>query len=415
MQRVKRKKRKIQKQIQRIKRAKMRANSFFREKVLLGMSFKDYLKSHATAWNFVALVILALSFYAMIYRLLYGLGPATNLSDTYPWGLWISFDILAGIALAAPGLTVGTAVYLFGATDYKHFAKPAILSSLLGYIFAVFALMFDLGRYYRIFYVIGWSWGLDSILFLIAWHFFLYIIICLIEWSPSLFEWIGKEKLKEFFSKLGIWATIFGVIIAGGHQSALGGLFLVAPTKIYPLWYSPLLPIFFLMSALFAGISMVIIESSLAHRVFKDRIKNFSDEDFAEKTIGLGKALLVLLFAYFLLKILDLSHHNNWHYLANEFGYLYAFELIGFVLIPALVIIYSVKQKAPKLVRISAVLVVVGVVLNRFNVSLIAYNWYIPFSEKYYPTWMEVALSMGVVTLIILFYRFIVRRMAILS
>ncbi|MCX7988205.1 MAG: hypothetical protein N2647_02025, partial [Thermodesulfovibrio sp.] len=164
----------------------MKESSFFREKILLGMSFKEYIKNHITAWNIVALIILSLSFYSMIYRLLYGLGPATNLSDTYPWGLWISFDILAGIALAAPGLTICTAVYLFGLKDYKNFAKPAILSSLLGYIFAVFALMFDLGRYYRIFYVIGWSWGLESILFLIAWHFFLYIIICLIEWSPSL-------------------------------------------------------------------------------------------------------------------------------------------------------------------------------------------------------------------------------------
>lgn len=151
------------------------------------MSFSEYVSKHATLPFVIAFIILAFSFYSMAYRLIYGLGPATNLSDTYPWGLWISFDILAGIALAAPGLTVGTAVYLFGMKDYKKFARPAILSSLLGYVFAVFALMFDLGRYYRVPYVIGWSWGLNSILFLIAWHFFLYIIICLIEWFPAFF------------------------------------------------------------------------------------------------------------------------------------------------------------------------------------------------------------------------------------
>ena len=393
----------------------MEKNNWFKEKILLGMTFKDYISSHATLPFFIAFLILVFSFYSMIYRLIYGLGPATNLSDTYPWGLWISFDILAGIALAAPGLTLGTAVYLFGAKDYKKFARPAILSSLLGYVFAVFALMFDLGRYYRVPYVIGWSWGLNSILFLIAWHFFLYIIICLIEWFPVFFEWLGKNKLKDFFSKLGIWATVFGVIIAGGHQSALGGLFLVAPTKIHPLWYSSMLPLFFLVSALFAGISMIIIESTISHRVFKEHIKDFEPKEFDRKTIELAKALVVILFVYLILKLLDLAHYNNWHYLKSNYGYWYLLEIVGFVLVPALILINAVKTYNAKLVRITAFIIAFGVILNRFNVSLIAYNWYIPLSDKYYPTWMEVALSLGVVTLIILFYRFIVRRMAILG
>jgi len=393
----------------------MTKNSWFRKKILLGMTFKEYILSRTTFWNIIALIVLIASFYSMIYRLIYGLGPATNLSDTYPWGLWISFDILAGIALAAPGLAVGTAVYLFGIKDYKHFAKPAILSSLLGYVFAVFALMFDLGRYYRVVYVIGWSWGLNSILFLIAWHFFLYIIICFIEMFPSFFEWLGREKLREFFLKLGIWATVFGVIIAGGHQSALGGLFLVAPTKVHPLWYSALLPLFFLISAIFAGISMVIIESTISHKVFRDRIKNFDQEDFDSKTIGLAKVLVLALFIYLILKIFDLTHYDNWHYLTTDYGLWYLFENIGFVFAPAIILIYAIKIKFAKLVRIMAFFIALGVIINRFNVSLIAYNWYIPFSEKYYPTWMEIALSLGVVVLIILFYRFIVRRMPILS
>lgn len=275
--------------------------------------------------------------------------------------------------------------------------------------------MFDLGRYYRVVYVIGWSWGLNSILFLIAWHFFLYIIICFIEMFPSFFEWLGREKLREFFSKLGIWATVFGVIIAGGHQSALGGLFLVAPTKVHPLWYSALLPLFFLISAIFAGISMVIIESTISHKVFRDRIKNFDQEDFDSKTIGLAKVLVLALFIYLILKIFDLTHYDNWHYLTTDYGLWYLFENIGFVFAPAIILIYAIKIKFAKLVRIMAFFIALGVIINRFNVSLIAYNWYIPFSEKYYPTWMEIALSLGVVVLIILFYRFIVRRMPILS
>ncbi|MEN2995059.1 MAG: NrfD/PsrC family molybdoenzyme membrane anchor subunit [Thermodesulfovibrio sp.] len=393
----------------------IKRNSWFKEKILLGMTWKEYISSKMRLWNIIALFILILSFYSMGYRLLYGLGPSTNLSDTYPWGLWISFDILAGIALAAPAFTVATVVYLFGVRDYEKFAKPAILSSLLGYVFAVFALMFDLGRYYRVFYVIGWSWGLESVLFLVAWHFFLYILICIIEWSPSFFEWLGKEKLKEFFSKLGIWATAFGVIIAGGHQAALGGLYLVAPTKIHPLWYSSLLPLFFLISAIYAGISMVIIESMISHKFFKDRIIEFSQTDFDKKTIGLAKALVIVLLLYFLLKILDIVHYDKWSYLKTEYGLLYIFEVVGFVLIPSFLLINSIKIKNAKLVRFSAIVIALGILLNRVNVSLIAYNWYIPLEEKYYPTWNEVFLSLGILILMIYSYRFIVRRMAVLN
>jgi len=160
---------------------------------------------------------------------------------------------------------------------------------------------------------------------------------------------------------------------------------------------------------------MVIIESTISHKVFRDQLKTFDRADFDNKTLGLAKALVIMLFVYLILKVLDLTHYNNWHYLKSEYGYWYLLEVVGFVLAPALVLINAVKNKKVKLVRFTAFWVVTGVILNRFNVSLIAYNWYIPLQEKYYPTWMEIALSLGIVTLIVLFYRFIVRRMSILS
>jgi Ni/Fe-hydrogenase subunit HybB-like protein len=389
-------------------------NSWFREKILLGMSPRDYIISNFNVPNLIAAVILGFAIGVMIYRLLFGLGPSTNLSDNYPWGLWIGFDILVGIALAAPGLALGTAVHLFGMKEYHHFVRPAILSSLLGYIFAVFALMFDLGRYYRIPYLIGWSWGFSSILFLIGWHFFLYINICLIEWSPALFEWLNLRKLREFFSKLAIWATIFGVIIAGGHQSALGGLYLIAHGKLHPLWYSELLPVFFLLSAIFAGISMVIVESTISHKVFKRQLGHFDHAEYDKLTIGLGKATASALFIYFILKIFDLAHSNNWAYLDTPYGYWYLIETLGFVLFPALLFTSAARNQNVKLVRFTGLLTVLGVILNRLNVSIIAYNWNIPAPLKYYPKWSEVALTIGVVTMLVLAYRWIVNRMAIM-
>jgi Ni/Fe-hydrogenase subunit HybB-like protein len=389
-------------------------NTWFREKILLGMTPRDYIISNFNFSNLIAAFFVGLGVAVMVYRLFFGLGPATNLSDNYPWGLWIGFDILVGIALAAPGLTLGTAVHLFGMKEYHHFLRPAILSSLLGYIFAVFALLFDLGRYYRIPYLLGWSWGFTSILFLIGWHFFLYINICLIEWSPALFEWLNLRKWREFFSKLAIWATIFGVIIAGGHQSALGGLYLVVPGKLHPLWYSTLLPVFFLLSAIFAGISMVIVESTITHKVFKRHLRDFDEAKYNRLIVGLGKATASALFIYLILKVFDLAHSNNWSYLNTPYGYWYLVELLGFVLLPALLFTHAARTGKAKLIQFTGFLTALGVILNRLNVSVIAYNWYFPTSQKYYPLWSEIALSLGVVAMLVVAYRWIVNRMAIM-
>jgi len=389
-------------------------NSWFREKILLGMTPRVYIISNFNFPNLIAVVILAVAVSVMVYRLLFGLGPSTNLSDNNPWGLWIGFDILAGIALAAPGLALGTAVHLFGMKQYHHFVRPAILSSLLGYIFAVYALMFDLGRYYRIPYLMGWSWGFSSILFLIGWHFFLYINICLIEWSPALFEWLNLRKYREFFGKLAIWATIFGVIIAGGHQSALGGLYLITPGKLHPLWYSMLLPMFFLLSAIFAGISMVIVESTISHRVFKKQLQHLDHAAYDRLVIGLGKAAASGLFVYFILKMFDLGHTETFHYLATPYGYWYLVEMLGFVLFPAFLFVSAARNLNATLTRFAGLLTALGVILNRLNVSIIAYNWNLPISQRYYPMWTEVALTIGVITMLVLVYRFIVNRMAIM-
>ncbi len=389
-------------------------NSWVKEKIFLGMTPRDYIISLFTVPNLIAGAIIALAVAVMIWRLFFGLGASTNLSDNYPWGLWIGFDILVGIALAAPGLTLGTAVHLFGMKQYHHFVRPAILSSLLGYIFAVFALMFDLGRYYRIPYLIGYSWGFSSILFLIGWHFFLYINICLIEWAPALFEWLNLRKVREFFTRLAIWATIFGVIIAGGHQSALGGLYLVAPGKLHPLWYSSLLPVFFLLSAIFAGIAMVIVESTITHRIFKSQIENFSHAEFDKLTIGLGKGAASAMFIYFILKIFAIADADTWAYLDTPYGYWFLVELLGFVLLPVFFFTSAARNNSAKLARFAGLITVLGVILNRLNVSIIAYNWDMPAALKYYPKWSEFSLSIGVVAMLVLAYRWIVNRMAIM-
>ncbi len=386
--------------------------SWVGEKIFLGMTFREYLKSNLTICNGIAALILIVAIPVMGYRFIHGLGPATNLSDTNPWGIWIGIDMLCGVAFAAGGFVMGTAFYILGLKEYRIFVRPAILTGFLGYLFAVVGLILDLGRYYRLPYPMFVSFGVTSVMFLIAWHVALYLTCQLVEWCPAIFEWLNMKKARKWFYRLAIGATIFGVILSTLHQSALGALFLLAPGKLHPLWYSELIPVFFFASAIIAGISMVIVESSLTHRVFRNQIKHIDHAEFDRLTISLGKACSAVLLTYFALKLIGIAHSNTWDLLLTHYGYWFLFELLGFILLPAFLFAYGVRWRNVRIVRLTALLTVLGIILNRINVCLIAFNW--NAAVRYYPSWMEAVITIGIITLEILVFRWIVNRMPIL-
>ncbi len=388
--------------------------SWIREHIFLGQSFREYVKSNLTPFNYVAGLILLFGIPVMIYRIVYGLGPSTNLTDNNPWGIWIGFDMMTGVALAAGGFVMGTAVHLFGMKEYRPLVRPAILTGFLGYLFAVIGLMFDLGRYYRLPYPMFVSLGVNSILFLVAWHVALYLSTQFVEWCPAIFEWLDMKKFRKWFVGLTLGATVFGVILSTLHQSALGSLFLLMPSKLHPLWYSSLIPVFFFVSAIVAGIAMVIVESMLSHRVFSEQVPKMAMDhtQFNRITIGLGKAASVLLFTYFGLKLIGLTHGNHWDLINTKYGYWWLVEVVGFVLIPAFLFAIGVRNESPKLVRITAVITVIGIALNRVNHSIICFNWNI--EEQYIPHWMEVTITITIITIGLLTFRWIVNRMPIL-
>lgn len=385
-----------------------------RDYLFLGMDFRNYLRSQITPFNFVAFLMLLVGIPVMIYRLVYGIGASTNLTDTNPWGIWIGFDVMTGVALAAGGFVIGTAVHLFGMKEYRPFVRPAILTGFLGYLFAVLGLMFDLGRYYRLPYPMFVSLGVNSILFLVAWHVALYLTCQFVEWCPAIFESFNMKKLRRWFINLTIGATIFGVILSTLHQSALGSLFLLMPSKVHPLWYSDYIPVLFFISAIAAGISMVIIESALSHKAFKDQITRteLTRGRFDRLTLGLGKALAVLLFTYVVLKLVEVAHGNNWSWLFSGYGVWWMVEVFGFFFVPALLAVYGINHERAGFVRFAAALVVVGITLNRLNLSVICFNWDKP--EVYYPNWMEIVVTLTIIMMGILTFRWIVNRMPIL-
>jgi Ni/Fe-hydrogenase subunit HybB-like protein len=384
--------------------------AFFKEKVLLGLSPKAYLRSCLTPVNVLAAVILAVGIPILVLRFWKGLAATTNLNQAFPWGLWIGFDMMTGIVLAAGGFTIGATVELFGLKKYHAIMRPAILTAFLGYLMSVFGLLADLGRPWNVIQAI-FHYGTASVLFEVAWCVMCYTTVLLLEFCVPFFEWLGWRRLVSPLKKALLALTVLSVIFSTMHQSALGSLFIIAPTKLHPLWYSPYIFVHFFVSAIIAGISMVIVESMLSHRVFANQLAG-QHVDVDDLTLGLGKAGAVVCFAYFFLKLQNVVDGHSWHLLATGYGAWFLVEILGFVLLPSLLFAFGARNRKVGVVRVAGVLGVLGIVLNRANVSIIAYNWREP--QRYVPTWMEFAVSLTLVTLGVLAFRWIVNRMPIL-
>jgi Ni/Fe-hydrogenase subunit HybB-like protein len=256
------------------------------------------------------------------------------------------------------------------------------------------------------------SYGTTSVMFLVGWHVATYLSCQFVEFSPALCEWIGLKRLRKFAVGLTIGATIFGVILSTLHQSALGALFLLTPSKLHPLWYTPYLPVFFLYSAIIGGMSMVIFESMLSHRFFSKQISHHEHQNFDKLTLGLGKAAAVALFGYFALKIIGLAYSRNYGLLFTPMGYWWLVEIFGFILGPSLLFVWAYRRRNAFVTRVAAIWTVLGIILNRVNVSMIAFNWTEPM--RYVPKWMEFAVTITIITVGVITFRWIVNRMPIL-
>ncbi len=370
-------------------------------------------KTLFTPFNVVAGFIIIIGAVITILRFTGGLAAVTNLSDNNPWGLWIGFDLLVGVALAAGGYVTSAAVYLFGMKRYHSAVRPAVLTGFLGYALVVFALHYDVGRPWRLPYPFIIQSGTTSLLFEVGACVALYLTVLFLEFTPAPLEWLGLKKVRELAVKLTLVLTIFGVVLSTLHQSSLGALFLIVPSKLHPLWYSPYLPVYFFVSSIIAGLSMVIFESTLSHHYFADKMDEAHLNENEGVTLGFAKAASFVLAGYFIIKIIGVSFSDNWYLLGTSYGIWFLVEMLGFVALPSFLYAVGVRDKNLKLIKWTSLLAVLGIILNRLNVSLIAFNWHLPSSERYFPHWMEIAISVFIVTVGIVVFRFIVTRMPI--
>ena len=372
-------------------------------------------KSLFTPFNVIAGVIVIVGVVLTILRFTKGLGSVTNLSNTQPWGLWIGFDLMCGVALAAGGYTTSAACYIFGMKKYHSAVRAAILTGFLGYATVLVSLLYDVGRPDRLLmaYPFIVQQGTTSLLFEVGLCVMLYLIVLFLEFTPIPLEWLGFRKARAIAVKVTMVLTIFGVVLSTLHQSSLGALFLIAPSKLHPLWYSPYIAVFFFVSSIIAGLSMVIFEGSLSHKAFKSKMDKTYLEEHEPLDFGYAKAAAIVLFGYFVTKVIGVAAGNHWHLLGTPYGAWFLVEVLGFVVLPCFLFTIGSRDKNLGLIKFTAFLSVIGIVLNRLNVCMIAFNWQKPFAERYIPSWMEVMLSIFMVTCLILVFRFIVTRMPV--
>ena len=367
-------------------------------------------------WSPGVLVMLAFMIaggVALAVRFVYGLGYATNLSNTNPWGIWIGMDVASGVALAAGGFTTAALAHIFGRHAYEAVTRPALLTAALGYTFVAIAVFVDIGRSWAIWKPLFFH-NYNSALFEVAMCVMIYLSVLWIEMVPILAEkWGAKIPLLGWFDrKLSAFMWVFiilGVVLSCMHQSSLGTLMVIAPTKVHPLWYTPFLPLLFLLSAFSVGYPMVIVETNLA-------TTSLALHDEMDVLAPLSRFTIVTLGLYMALKLWDLLHRGvlslafDGSLAANSF-----LAEIGLgVLLPWTLLLFPSVRRSRRGLFFAALLVVGGVMLNRVNVFLVSYR---PQTQTipYFPSVGEILVTAGAVATIMFLYRVLATHAPVLS
>jgi Ni/Fe-hydrogenase subunit HybB-like protein len=347
------------------------------------------MKLKLTFWKVVFLALIVAGFYATILRFARGLGASTNLNDQFPWGIWIGFDVLCGVMLAAGGFTLTAAVHIFNIKRLHPIVRPTILTAFLGYVLVCVALMFDLGRPYRIWHPLVMR-NPHSVMFEVAYCVMLYTSVLALEFSPIVLERFNLQKPLKIIRGVLIPLVICGVILSTLHQSSLGTLYLIMPEKLHPFWYSPLLPFFFFLSAIAVGLAMTIFESSLSSKYFGRQLELPILQE-------LGRVLMVVLSVIGILRFEDLLHRGVLPLMLRP-GYemsLFWLEVILSLLAPlALLSQKKVRQSAGGL-YLCSVLVVLGFITNRLNVSITGMET--SAGMHYVPRWTEISVTAAII------------------
>lgn len=377
---------------------------------------------HHFGWPTIfGILIIAMAAVFVVYRFAFGLGASTNLSDPIPWGIWIGFDVICGIALAAGGFTITAACYIFGWEKYHELARPATLMAFLGYFLAGSSVILDLGQHYKFWQLIVYP-QVHSVMLEVGYCVVLYLLVLAMEVSPGFFRKVRMPSAAKFFAALTIPLVIAGITLSTLHQSSLGHLYLLAPGKLFPYWYTPFLGLLFFVSAICVGIGILMFEGYLSHR-------HFMISEDKEVMSGLAKGAKIMLLIYAVLKLIDLAVvpmppegavafglNPDTPRIALLFsaGYPYIvmiwLELILQILLPlALLFSKSISQNPKKLAMVGFIMII-GLLINRLSIVFVGYH---PFGfsiqESYFPSFMEWGITAGIIAFEIVVFVFLAK------
>jgi Ni/Fe-hydrogenase subunit HybB-like protein len=347
------------------------------------------MKFKFTFWKLVFAIIMVLGGYATVIRFTQGLGASTNMSDQYPWGIWIGFDVLCGVMLAAGGFTLTGAVHILNVKRLEPIVRPTVLTAFAGYLLVSVALIYDLGRPYRIWHPLVMR-NPHSVMFEVAMCVMCYTTVLALEFSPIVLERFNLKKPLKFIKAALVPLVILGCILSTLHQSSLGTMYLIMPEKLHPFWYSPLLPVFFFISAIAVGLAMTIFESSISSRAFGRQLELPIIQE-------LGRILLVVLSVYGVLRFEDLYHRGV---LAQALipqyeTYFFWLEIVMTVIAPVVLLSIRKVRTSPGGLYFCAVLTVLGFITNRLNVSITGMEQWV--GHHYLPSWTEFSVTAAMV------------------
>ena len=353
-------------------------------------------------------VLAAIAGAILAYRFIYGLGAVTNLSDGYPWGIWIAYDVVVGSAFACGGYAMALLVYIFNKGEYHPLVRPALLASLFGYTLAGVSVIFDLGRWWNFWHIFWPGYAqVNSVMFEVAVCISAYVIVMWIEFSPAFLEKWGMKDVKRKLDKLLFFFVALGVLLPSMHQSSLGSLLVIFGQQIHPLWQSGwLLPLIYLMTAILLGFAVVIFEATLSATGFKRPLET-------RVLTPLAKIMYGLLAAYVAVRVLDLLLRGalGTAFAATWQAFWFWIEMACFV-VPLLTLASEKARRSAARLFVGAVLLMLGGMLLRINGFLVGYmtgdGWH------YFPSFAELMVTVGLIAFEILAYIVIVRKFPVL-
>jgi Ni/Fe-hydrogenase subunit HybB-like protein len=349
------------------------------------------MKDKLTFWKAVFLVITALGLYSTYVRYLHGLGAVSNMTDQFPWGFWIGFDCLCGVMLAAGGFCMVGAVYLFNVKSLQSVVRPAVLTAFLGYLLFIVGLLFDLGRPWFIWHQLIYM-NPHSVMFEVGMCVMTYTTVLFFEFLPNVFERFNLQRPIKWIHKSYPILIVAGILLSTLHQSSLGSLYLIMPSKLHPFWYSPALPFFFFGSAVAVGLAMTIFESTQSAKALGRHLE-------LSVLVRLGGALLVALWVNALLRFEDYFHRGMLRQIFKPSyeAYFLWLELVLSFLIPIVLLSIKKVRLSPDGLYLASIISLFGFITNRLNVSVIGFETYV--GHHYVPKWTEFSVTLMIVAM----------------